>query len=98
MNVQLSSVVYNNTTGPYILTNYELVRYDTQSYDISFLQLLAPEFLMYNSYTSKSDVWMYGVMLYQLMELHNPFTGMTKDDIVREQRSFSLKEKMESLR
>ena len=67
---------------------------DTQLHNVSFLQLQAPESLLLDSYTSKSDVWMYGIMLYQLMELHNPFTGMTKDDIIKEQLSFSFKGKM----
>ena len=48
-----------------------------------------PELIQRKSYTDKADIWSLGVIMYQMVALKNPFTGM------RTSSSFALSERQE---
>ena len=42
----------------------------------------APEAVLYKRYTSKSDVWSYGMVMYEIWSLgHKPFEDMSVDEV-----------------
>ena len=46
------------------------------------LKWTAPEALIYRKYTTASDVWSYGCVLYEMWSLgHKPFESMTNQEV-----------------
>ena len=46
------------------------------------LKWTAPEALIYRKYTTSSDVWSYGCVLYEMWSLgHKPFESMTNQEV-----------------
>ena len=42
----------------------------------------APEALMYKKYTIKSDIWSYGMLMYEIWSLgHKPFEGHSPQEV-----------------
>ena len=42
----------------------------------------APEALMYKKYTIKSDIWSYGMLMYEIWSLgHKPFEGLSPQEV-----------------
>ena len=42
----------------------------------------APEVVLYNKYSTKSDVWSYGMVMYEIWSLgHKPFENVTTEKV-----------------
>ncbi len=49
---------------------------------INFVFRNAPEVLSYRSYTRKSDVWSFGVVVWEFLKIANTFGVLTKEDVL----------------
>ncbi|XP_038064852.1 muscle, skeletal receptor tyrosine protein kinase-like [Patiria miniata] len=63
----------------------EKSQYEMQSQGKVPVRWMAPESLLSNMYTSKSDVWSFGVLLWELVTLgSHPYPGMSSQEVINE--------------
>ncbi|XP_038065532.1 fibroblast growth factor receptor-like isoform X3 [Patiria miniata] len=63
----------------------EKSQYEMQSQGRVPVRWMAPESLLSNMYTSKSDVWSFGVLLWELVTLgSHPYPGMSSQKVINE--------------
>ncbi|XP_038066018.1 proto-oncogene tyrosine-protein kinase receptor Ret-like [Patiria miniata] len=63
----------------------EKSQYEMQSQGRVPVRWMAPESLISNMYTSKSDVWSFGVLLWELVTLgSHPYPGMSSQNVIDE--------------
>ncbi len=61
--------------------------YVSQGKDKIPVKWTAPEALHYKKYSTASDVWAYGCVLYEIWSLgHKPFEGITNQEVYRYQK------------
>ena len=48
---------------------------------------MAPEMIMGEAHTQKIDVWSLGILLYEMIEGHPPFSGHSKEEVISSMNS-----------
>ena len=64
------------------IENLYLVRInESQKIEFNSLMYMPPEMFSFQEYTSYTDIWDFGVVLYELVMLEKPFQGINNDEI-----------------
>ena len=64
------------------IENLYLVRInESQKIEFNSLIYMPPEMFSFQEYTSYTDIWAFGVVLYELVMLEKPFQGINNDEI-----------------
>lgn len=51
----------------------------------------APEVMAHGVYSKKSDIWSFGVLLWEIMERKNPYMGMANTEVIEKvQKGYRL--------